>query len=111
MTTISSRGIIIKKVGGFMKQIIPIICFILSVILFLCSFIISFVFVVTLIQYPALKTSGDIIGGIIKIFAYSGAWLIVSILGLPFAIISAKYFTNKIIRIFSNVEIVFFLLE
>ena len=59
-------------------------------------------------NYPVLETSGDVLGGMITIFTYAGALLITSILGLPFAIVSAKLFTNKIIRICSNIEIVLF---
>ena len=91
-----------------MKKTISIICFILSVILFLCFLIISIDFIVTLMNYPVLETSGDVLGGMITIFTYAGALLITSILGLPFAIVSAKLFTNKIIRICSNIEIVLF---
>ena len=87
-----------------MKKIISVISFAVSTILFIYLLIISIGFVVTLIQNPVL----NIMDATITILVHTGTILIISILGLPFAIISVKSFTNKIIRICSNVEIVFF---
>ncbi len=91
-----------------MKKTFFVISFVISTVLFTYLLIVSIGFVVTLVQYPVLETSGDILGAMITIFTYAGTFLITSVLGLSFAIVSAKAFTNKIIRICSNVEIVFF---
>ena len=91
-----------------MKKTISVISFVISTVLFTYLLIVSIGFVVTLIQYPVLETSGDIFDAMITIFAYAGTFLITSVLGLPFAIVSAKALTNKIIRICSYVEIVLF---
>ena len=91
-----------------MRKIISVISFAISTILFTYLLIVFIGFVVTLIQNPVLETSGDIMGAMIIIFVYAGTILITSILGLPFAIVNAKCFANKIIRICSNIEIVLF---
>ena len=87
-----------------MKKTISVIFFAFSTILFTYLLIVLIGFIVTLIQNPVL----DIMDATIIILAHAGTILITSVLGLPFAIISVKSFANKIIRICSNVEIVFF---
>ena len=87
-----------------MRKIISVISFIISTILFTYLLIVFIGFIVTLIQNPVL----DIMDATITILVHAGTILITSVLGLPFAIVSAKCFANKIIRICSNVEIVLF---
>ena len=89
-----------------MKKTISVISFAFSTILFTYLLIVLIGFIVTLIQNPVL----DIMDATITILVHAGTILITSVLGLPFAIISVKSFANKIIRICSNVEIVFFLI-
>ena len=91
-----------------MRKIISVISFIISTILFTYLLIVFIGFVVTLIQNPVLETSEDVMDATIIILIHAGTILITSVLGLHFAIVSAKCFANKIIRICSNIEIVLF---
>lgn len=91
-----------------MKKTVSIFSFIVSALLFLYFLVITVGFIVTIINYPLLENSGDILNAMVIIYIYAGTFLIVSILGLIFAVLSARLFDNKIVRTCSNIEIVFF---